>query len=181
MSEPINDGAAISQAANAAWDKEHEEDKASFRHGFFAGVRWAEQQLAAQAPEPTPAAAGDVLRWTDVIPPGGENYFGGSKNTVATAFLAADTQRDSGKRNHYTCYCPLPLRLPAVVGEPVFLGQAAAAEPDLSWVAGYLLLNGTLHLFESMDDLYTANTPVQSASWCNTPNSVVLHRTGKGE
>lgn len=176
MSEPINDGAAISQAANAAWDKEHEEDKASFRHGFFAGVRWAEQQLAAQAPEPTPAAAGDVLRWTDVIPPGGENYFGGSKNTVATAFLAADTQRDSGKRNHYTCYCPLPLRLPAVVGEPVFLGQAAAAEPDLSWVKEVTHLeDGSVHLFDAH-----ANINDNREIFSCLVSRVVLHRTGKG-
>ena len=175
MSKPI-DTIEIRCAANEAWNESRGREHFVYLDGFHDGVRWAEQQLAAQAPEPTPAAAGDVLRWTDVIPPGGENYFGGSKNTVATAFLAADTQRDSGKRNHYTCYCPLPLRLPAVVGEPVFLGQAAAAEPDLSWVKEVTHLeDGSVHLFDAH-----ANINDNREIFSCLVSRVVLHRTGKG-
>ena len=180
MSKPI-DTIEIRCAANEAWNDSRGREHFVYLDGFHDGVRWAEQQLAAQAPEPTPAAAGDVLRWTDVIPPGGENYFGGSKNTVATAFLAADTQRDSGKRNHYTCYCPLPLRLPAVVGEPVFLGQAAAEEPDLSWAKAYINIDGVLHLFETADGLLEFRRHSHNCSTWSTVPRVVLHRTGKGE
>ena len=180
MSKPI-DTIEIRCAANEAWNDSRGREHFVYLDGFHDGVRWAEQQLAAQAPEPTPATAGRVVVWTDVIPTEGDYLFGLNDAPAKASILHADQPRQPGKKNHSGCYCPLPLNLPAVVGEPVFRGQGAATEPDLSWVAGYLLLNGTLHLFESMDDLYTANTPVQSASWCNTPNSVVLHRTGKGE
>ena len=61
MSKPISP-VLISEASEIAWDRKTGDRAEAFGEGFIAGVRWAEQQLAASTPEPAPAQEPD-LSW----------------------------------------------------------------------------------------------------------------------